>query len=82
MEYFLADGVKLPPKTSVQIQTYALHRDAKAFKDPERFDPNRFLKNSLAEYDSDSEIVDFNGDRNPFAYIPFGNSDLCIGMIY
>lgn len=82
MKHFIADGVKLPAKTTVQVQTFALHRNAKVFEEPEQFDPNRFLKISLAEHESDSEMSDLNGDHHPFAYIPFGKNDLCTGMTH
>lgn len=46
-----------------------LHRDPRYFKDPEKFEPNRFL---------DSEFE--SGPRHPFAYLPFSASHRnCIG---
>lgn len=56
MNHFRLDGVKLPARTIIHILIYALHRDAKFFPDPEKFDPNRFMGNDII---------------HPFAYVPF-----------
>ena len=49
------------------MNTYALHRDARVFPDPERFDPERFAAGWEA--------------RIPrYAYLPFGGGPrVCIG---
>ncbi|MCE7766640.1 cytochrome P450, partial [Pseudomonas putida] len=54
------DGYKIPPKTRVLINSWALGRDPKSWHDPESFIPERF----------ESSYVNFMG--NHFQFIPFG----------
>ncbi|HJZ70452.1 MAG TPA: cytochrome P450 [Vicinamibacterales bacterium] len=60
-------GYVVPRGSLISIDTYAIHRDARFFPDPERFDPERFA----AGWE----------DRIPrYAYLPFGGGPrVCIG---
>lgn len=40
------DGYTIPPRTVVSISPYALHRNPEVFKDPLKFNPDRWLDNS------------------------------------
>jgi cytochrome P450 len=61
-EYFIPKG------TSVVISPYTLHRRAKFFPDPERFDPDRFAPGQEEKIQH-------------YSYIPFGaGSHICLGM--
>ncbi len=49
------------------MSPYVMHRDARAFRDPERFDPDRWTP-------------EFKAGLPPFAYLPFGGgARRCIG---
>jgi len=56
------------PATNLVVSTIALHRDPEVFADPERFDPERFTAEHMAELP-------------PNSYKPFGNGvRACIGQ--
>jgi cytochrome P450 len=57
----------LPAKTTVLMSQFILHRDARFFPDPLRFDPERFTPEAKAR-------------RTKFTYFPFGaGARQCIG---
>jgi cytochrome P450 len=60
-------GYRLPPGSDLSYSPYAMHRDARWFPEPDRFDPDRWLPE--------------RADRLPKgAYIPFGGGmHKCIG---
>ncbi|CAN7985068.1 unnamed protein product, partial [Ixodes hexagonus] len=56
--------------TLVRIPIYSLHHDERYFRNPEVFDPTRFLKENR-------KLI------NPFTYMPFGEGPRqCIGVKY
>jgi cytochrome P450 len=60
----LSDGSRIPAKVTLFLAPLLLHRRADYFRDPDRFDPDRWL--------------DF--EPPPFAYVPFGaGARRCIG---
>lgn len=70
-DYIIGQANKIIEKgTKILIPIMALHMDEKYFKDPERFDPNRFLK---------AELNGENFVNRP--YLPFGDGPRnCIGI--
>ncbi|MFF3559632.1 cytochrome P450 [Streptomyces sp. NPDC002574] len=60
-------GHIVPPGTEVAFSLYALHRDPRAYTDPERFDPDRWLPENV-------------GSRPRESFVPFGAGNRkCIG---
>ena len=63
----LPSGVLLPPGAIVFISPWSLHRNARWFPDPNRFDPDRFSPEAKQA-------------RAAFSYIPFGGGGRrCLG---
>jgi cytochrome P450 len=63
----LPSGAVLPPRAWVFISPWTLHRNARWFPDPNRFDPDRFSEET-------------NRTRPPFSYLPFGaGGRRCLG---
>jgi cytochrome P450 len=62
------NGMKISKGTTVIPYIYGVHHNAEYWKDPEKFDPSRFLG--------------ISGDKiHPFAHIPFGGGPrVCIGQ--
>lgn len=56
--FLCIDGHTIPAGCGVLLQIYDAHRDLRYYKDPEKFDPDRFLPENTK-------------GRHPFAYIPF-----------
>jgi len=63
----LCDRWTVPAGAQILVLLPALHRDPDAWQDPERFDPDRFLRERERK-------------RSPYAYKPFGHGQrACIG---
>ncbi|GLV39333.1 Cytochrome P450 4g15 [Carabus blaptoides fortunei] len=57
----------LPRGAACVISPFVLHRNPDVWPDPEKFNPDRFLRESIE-------------NRHPYSYIPFsGGSRNCIG---
>jgi cytochrome P450 len=63
----LPSGATLPAGAKVLISPYLVHRSRTYYEQPERFDPDRFVSEAVA-------------DRPRFAYLPFGGGRrVCVG---
>lgn len=63
-----ADGYEIPTGTGVELHIHELHRDARWFEEPDRFDPDRWLPERSV-------------GRHAFAFLPFSaGSRNCIGQ--
>ncbi|KAK1274616.1 Cytochrome P450 71A1 [Acorus gramineus] len=62
-------GYRVPAKTMIMVNAWAIGRDTKSWEKPEEFRPERFLNSS----------IDFEG--NDFQFIPFGSGRrICRGI--
>jgi len=63
----IINGIVIPKGSYVHVSQFLMHRDARFFPDPERFDPERLKPEAVAA-------------RPRFSYFPFGGGGLqCIG---
>ena len=66
VDYAVGDFT-IPAQSVILISPYVVHRDARWFSDPERFDPDRWVPEEAAR-------------RPKFSYFPFGGgARVCIG---
>ncbi|XP_053373938.1 cytochrome P450 4A2-like [Mercenaria mercenaria] len=64
------DGIEIPPGPRVDINIYAIHHNPQVWKNPEDFDPERFV----VEHRDETEI---------YGFIPFSaGSRNCIGQVF
>lgn len=67
-ETFFSDNRFIPEGTIINIQIYQLHREPDIWKNPDNFDPDRFLP-------------DLVNERPEYSYIPFSAGPRnCIGQ--
>jgi cytochrome P450 len=67
IEPYTIDGYTLPRRSILIMSQWIVHRDARHYREPERFDPDRWTPA-------------FKASLPPFAYFPFGGGPRrCIG---
>ncbi|XP_057440503.1 5-OH-xanthotoxin synthase-like [Lotus japonicus] len=69
---FIVDGYEIQPKTLVYVNTWAIHRDPEAWKDPDEFYPERFLNNDIDFKGRDFELIPFGAGRRICPGLPMG----------
>ncbi|KAL4954660.1 amino acid permease-domain-containing protein [Aspergillus filifer] len=72
----VVDGYTIPAGTTVSISPYTLHRNADVFEEPERFNPERWLKKDPATGKEDPSVSEMK--RWFWAFSSGGR--MCIGM--
>ncbi|KAI5630787.1 cytochrome p450 domain-containing protein [Phthorimaea operculella] len=66
--YVLPDGLELEKGMRVHLPVYHLHRCEKYFRDPEEYEPERFLPEN-------------KGNIQQYTYMPFGEGQrICVGI--
>ncbi|KAI8886916.1 cytochrome P450 [Backusella circina FSU 941] len=69
-ECIVPGGYRIPADTTVEIHTYAMHRNPSVYPDPERYDPDRWTPEEEQK-------------RSRFAWLPFSTGPrACIGMAF
>jgi cytochrome P450 len=73
-----ADGVTIPAGSVVIVSPWLLHHDARWWRDPGSFDPDRWLGRDRTSEQPTDRPTDRPAERH--AYLPFGaGSRMCIG---
>ncbi|TKY63681.1 cytochrome P450 family 71 protein [Spatholobus suberectus] len=72
----LGDGYEIPAKTIVYVNAWAIHRDPKAWKDPDEFLPERFLDSTIDFRGLDFELIPFGAGRRICPGMPMAIASL------
>lgn len=65
---FKGTKITIPKGTKVWIPAFPIHRDPNIYPDPDKFDPERFTEEAVA-------------NRHPMSFLAFGDGPrICIGM--
>ncbi|XP_061363144.1 cytochrome P450 71A1-like [Gastrolobium bilobum] len=72
----IIDGYQIPAKTLVYVNAWAIHRDPKAWKDPEAFYPERFLDSAIDFRGQYFELISFREGRRICLGLPMGVATL------
>ncbi|CAN1127217.1 Cytochrome P450 83B1 [Linum perenne] len=77
------DSYEIPPKTLVQINTWAIGRDPEIWESPEEFKPERFLESSIDVKGQDFELTPFGAGRRicPGLHLGLVNVELALANL-
>ncbi|KAL5133068.1 Cytochrome P450 83B1 [Glycine soja] len=82
-EACIIDGYEIPAKTIIYVNAWAIHRDPKAWKDPEEFSPERFLDITIDLRGKDFELIPFGAGRRicPGMHMAIASLDLILANL-
>ncbi|KAF5476695.1 hypothetical protein F2P56_003408 [Juglans regia] len=69
-------GYDIPPKTTVFVNTWAIHRDPAVWENPEEFIPERFINSPFDFRGQDFEFHPFGGGRRKCPGLAFAAASL------
>ncbi|TKY63687.1 cytochrome P450 family 71 protein [Spatholobus suberectus] len=72
----IIDGYEIPAKTTVYVNAWAIHRDPKAWNDPDEFLPERFLDSTIDFRGQDFELIPFGAGRRICPGMPMAIASL------
>ncbi|GMI87718.1 cytochrome P450, family 71, subfamily B, polypeptide 35 [Hibiscus trionum] len=80
MDECILDGYKIPAKTRVLINTYAIGRDPDAWDNPLQYNPQRFEDSNVDVKDQDFRFLPFGGGRRGCPGYTFGLATVEIAL--
>lgn len=81
MAHIKVQGYDIPPKRRILVNAWAIARDPKIWKNPEEFNPERFIDNPVGYRGQNFEFLPFGSGRRMCPGITMGMATVELGLL-
>ncbi|CAF2040437.1 hypothetical protein HID58_033068 [Brassica napus] len=81
MTHIKVQGYDIPPKRRILVNAWAIARDPKLWKNPEEFNPDRFMDNPVGYRGQSFEFLPFGSGRRMCPGITMGMATVELGLL-